>query len=80
MTRTINVKKCSATELNDVGYQGSSPQFEVVIFCQRGASVDFSEQLRVVIPLEQFVVVQKKVMEKINRQISKSDYLKGLIA
>ncbi len=73
--RTINVRKCSAIELNDAGY----PQFEVVIYCARGASADYAERLRVVMPLEQFVDVNKQVQAKINRMIAKSDYLKGLI-
>jgi hypothetical protein len=77
--RTINVRKCSAIELNDAGYLGSSPQFEVVIYCARGASADYAERLRVVMPLEQFVDVNKQVQAKINRMIAKSDYLKGLI-
>jgi hypothetical protein len=79
MPRTINLKKVISSELKETGYLGGDPQFDVEILFRRGASPEFSELLKVVIPAEVFFDVERAVKNHINRQIIKADYLKGLI-
>jgi hypothetical protein len=79
MPRTINLKKVISSELKETGYLGSDPQFDVEILFRRGASPEFSELVKVVIPAEVFFDVQRVVKSHINRHIIKADYLRGLI-
>lgn len=79
MPRTINLKRVIQTELRETGIIGSDPQFDVEILCRRGASPEFSELVRVVMPIEAFLSAHRTVTNHVNRQIQRADFLKGLI-
>ena len=79
MPRTINLKNVIQTELREVGMVGSDPQFTVELSCRRGASPEFSELVRIVIPFEAFIDAHKVVINHVNRHIQRADYLRGLI-
>lgn len=79
MPRTINLKKVISTELRESGIIGSDPQFDVEILCRRGGSPEFSELIRVVMPIEAFLCANQTVRNHIGRQIQRADFLKGLI-
>lgn len=79
MPRTINLKKVLSTELRESGIIGSDPQFDVEILCRRGASPEFSELVRIVMPIEAFFCAHQTVKQHISRQITRADFLKGLM-
>jgi hypothetical protein len=78
MPRTINLKAVIQTELREVGMIGSDPEYTVEILCRRGASPEFAELVRIVMPFEAFIDTQKAIKNLVNRQIQRADYLKGL--
>lgn len=79
MPRTINLKKVISTELRESSIIGREPQYDVEILCRRGASPEFSELVRVVMPIEAFLSAHRTVTNHVNRQIQRADFLKGLI-
>lgn len=79
MPRTLNLKKVLSTEFRDSGTIGGDPQIDVEITCRRGASPEFSELIRVVIPIEVWINMHRTIESYINRQIARAEFLKGLM-
>lgn len=79
MPRTLNLKKVLSTEIRESGLIGGDPQIDVEITCRRGGSPEFSELVRVVIPIEAWIQAHRTVETHIGRQIARAEFLKGLM-
>ena len=79
MPKTINLEKIISTRLFDEGMIGDTQQFGVEILFRRGQGIENSEQIKIVIPVEEFILAQQVVSNQIKRRIQQSTYLKGLL-